>query len=137
MKQGGSDMLTDVVLSIVLLGLFFGRPGSRVNVVSARETFDRVAKDSSIVLLDVRTKEEYNAGHLSQAVLIPLQELERRIGELEPLKERNIIAYCRSGNRSGKAAEMLGKKGFTVLNMEGGILKWNELRLPIVQGETK
>ena len=130
-------MFIDVALGLVLLGLFFTRPTSRVSLVSAQETFERSSKDSGLVLLDVRTPAEYNAGHLSNAILIPLQELEERVGELDAVKGKNIIAYCRSGNRSGKAAEMLAKKGFTVFNMEGGILKWKKLGLPVVEGQTK
>lgn len=84
-----------------------------------------IAQDSTVVVLDVRTREEYGSatGHLQRSLLIPVQELEQRIEELAPYKERKIIAYCRTGKRSGKAADLLAKHGFTVLNMEGGITK--------------
>jgi rhodanese-related sulfurtransferase len=91
--------------------------------------------DPSVVLLDVRTENEYrsDSGHLEHSLLIPVQELAHRIGELARYKTRTIIAYCRSGNRSGVAAAFLAKNGFTAMNMEGGMLKWNVENLPVVR----
>jgi len=107
--------------------------------ISTKETQKLEKKESDVVLLDVRTPEEYNSetGHLKNAVLIPVQELERRVGELEKYKDKTIIAYCRTGRRSGTATEFLMKKGFKVLNMEGGIVKWNEEKLPVQKSAKK
>jgi rhodanese-related sulfurtransferase len=63
--------------------------------------------------------------------LIPVEDLERRIGELAGIKGKLIIAYCRSGRRSRNAATFLQGKGFRVLNMEGGILAWGKEGLPV------
>ena len=103
-------------------------------LVSTRKTFELIRIDPSIVLLDVRTPDEFRgeSGHLEHAILIPLQELERRLDELTAYKRQTIIAYCRSGNRSGTAAAILTKKGFAAMNMEGGMLKWNAEKLPVV-----
>ena len=105
----------------------------QLQVISTKETQELEKKKSDVVLLDVRTVEEYNSGtgHLKNAILIPVQELEQRVGELEKYKDKTIIAYCRTGRRSGTATEFLTKKGFKVLNMEGGIVKWNEEKLPV------
>ena len=104
-------------------------------LISPEETQKSVETNPSVVLLDVRTPEEFKgpSGHLANSLLIPVQELERRIGELSQYKDRTIIAYCRTGNRSGKAAAILVRSGFTAMNMEGGIVKWNELKLPVVR----
>ena len=106
----------------------------RLSVDEAREM---ISDDTNVVVLDVRREEEYKSetGHLANAILIPVQEIEERIGELEPLKEKVIIAYCRTGRRSEKAAGLLGDHGFKVYTMEGGIVRWNELRLPVVKEE--
>ena len=53
--------------------------------------------------------------------------------ELEHFKEKTIVAYCRSGNRSGTATRVLTANGFKALNMVGGMLKWNEEQLPVVR----
>lgn len=91
--------------------------------------------DSSVVLLDVRAEKEYKSetGHLKGAILLPVRELENRLSELEPYKHRTIVAYCRTGNRSGKAAQLLTEKGFTAINMAGGIIEWNKQNLPVTK----
>jgi len=86
----------------------------------------------NLVILDVRYQCEYDMGHLSDAILIPYNELETRIGELEEHKNHKIIVYCKSGNRSQIACETLAKYNFTkVYNMLGGILAWIDAGYPI------
>jgi rhodanese-related sulfurtransferase len=106
-------------------------PGS----VAPREAFAMAARDSTIVLLDVRTPAEFagETGHLHGALLLPVEELESRAGELDRVKDRLIVAYCRTGRRSRNAAALLGGRGFRVLNLEGGILAWNAEQLPVVR----
>ncbi|MDH5523395.1 MAG: rhodanese-like domain-containing protein [Desulfobulbaceae bacterium] len=75
-------------------------------------------------LLDVRQPKEYEAGHLAGAVLVPLKELPGRLGELD--KEKPVIVYCASGNRSKAAAQLLIGKDFrAVYNLAGGIKAWD------------
>lgn len=98
------------------------------------QTVDSLRRhDASITILDVRTPEEFNSttGHLPQAKLIPVQELESRINELAQNKGKTIITYCRTGKRSATASGILSGKGFTVINMDGGITAWNEAQLPV------
>jgi len=76
-------------------------------------------------LLDVRTQEEYEEGFIENSILIPVLELEERL--LEIPKDKPVIVYCRSGNRSAKAADILVKNNFNpVYNMLGGITDWIE-----------
>ena len=80
-------------------------------------------KKGEYLLLDVRQPEEYEAGHIPGATLIPLGELEARQEELD--RNRKIITYCRSGHRSMAAAIALCGLGFTgVQHLDGGILSW-------------
>jgi len=111
--------------------------GDHVPGISTKEVSQMIEKDATVVLLDVRTPAEYSSatGHLKDAILIPVQELEKRAGELDQYKDKKIIAYCRTGNRSGVATAILRGKGFDVVNMEGGIVKWNDEKLPVVQGQ--
>ena len=108
--------------------------GAGYKLISVEEADKIMGSDSSVLLLDVRTTQEYegDSGHLANSILIPVQELERRVDELSPYKDKTIIAYCRTGNRSGRAASFLVRRGFSAMNMEGGIVKWNELKLPVV-----
>ncbi|MCE2755405.1 MAG: rhodanese-like domain-containing protein [Ignavibacteriae bacterium] len=76
------------------------------------------------VMIDVRQPEEHQEIHIPNSILIPLDTLPSRIEELEHFKEHEIILYCRSGGRSGKACEYLYARGFNVLNLVGGMLEW-------------
>lgn len=81
-------------------------------------------KRGEFLLLDVRQPEEYKAGHIPGAMLIPLGELEARQGELD--RDKRIITYCRSGRRSMAAAIALCGLGFKgVQHLDGGILGWS------------
>lgn len=88
------------------------------------------------LLLDVRTPGEYAAQHVPGSVLIPLNELSSRLGEIADYKTRDILVICRSGNRSRVASEILTEAGFTnVYNIDRGILGWAQSGLPTIVGE--
>jgi rhodanese-related sulfurtransferase len=67
------------------------------------------------LLLDVRTPGEFNSGHAKGAVNIPLQNLSNHIADIKA-KGKPVVAYCRSGNRSGMAAKLLGQHGIEAVN---------------------
>ena len=84
-------------------------------------------KDSSLVLLDVRTAEEFASGHIPGAVNIPHDQLPNRLAELAGAKNKDVVVYCRSGRRSVIAQETLNAQGFkSVLHLDGDMLKWQE-----------
>lgn len=74
-------------------------------------------------LLDVRTKQENAEQRIEKSLLIPLQELPGRIHELP--RDKDIVIYCRVGNRSAYACSFLADRGYKVKNLEGGIILWN------------
>jgi sulfur dioxygenase len=86
------------------------------------------------ILVDVREPDEYTGelGHILGSILIPLQDLPARGGELEGYKDKHIIAICRAGVRSTTAAAILTGLGFDhVSNLKGGMLDWNKQKLPV------
>ena len=88
----------------------------------------RQRAEEGALLLDVREDAEWDAGHVAGAVHVPL-------GELDPSSiavGTPVVAVCRSGNRSGKAAQALLAAGHDVVNMGGGMLAWDEAGLPVV-----
>lgn len=92
-----------------------------------REVDAPVAKamiENHYVALDVRLEEEFDEGHIPGAVLIPLSQLRKRAGELDPA--RRYVAYCRSGRRSSVAAFQLSQGGYDVVSMAGGVLAWGD-----------
>lgn len=98
------------------------------NVDAARAT---QMAESGATLLDVREDHEWKSGHVPGAVHVPL-------GQLDPASlptDLTIIAVCRSGNRSSKAAEVLASAGRDVVNLEGGMQAWLRAGLPVVSDD--
>ena len=90
------------------------------------------------VVVDVRTDKEFEEGHISDALHIPLGLLQNRLGELQAHKNSPLIMACRSGARSAQAASQLMKQGFTnVHNLSGGMLAWSNANLPVSKGAAK
>ncbi len=88
---------------------------------------------SNIIILDVRSQEEYDIEHLNNSIIIPQDELEGRISEIEQYKNVEIIVYCYSGTRSTFASGILENNGFLKINnMLGGINKWKSDGYPVV-----
>ena len=94
------------------------------------EVYEIITNDEDYIILDVRTQDEYNEGHLDKALLIPVDYMEKVVDELP--KEKPIIVYCRSGGRSRKAAEILVENGFSKIYDMGGILGWQEEGFPVI-----
>ena len=102
-------------------------PYTNVNVSEAKEM---IGFNPDLVILDVRYLSEYESGHLKNAILIPLGELEGRLNELD--KDKETLVYCKSGGRSAAACAILDAHGFTkVYNMMGGISTWISAGYPI------
>jgi phage shock protein E len=74
-----------------------------------------IAADNGALIIDVRTREEFNAGHVQNAVNLPVQLLERYYEQIP--QDKAIVVYCRTGSRSQMAAEFLGKKGWKVYDV--------------------
>ena len=81
--------------------------------------------DRNVVLLDVRTDTERREQLIRGSLHLPLQQLASRLRELEGYRSKEIICYCRSGNRSLSAAILLRKRGFNAGNLKGGLAEWN------------
>lgn len=110
---------------------FCGMPAHDAPPVTAEGDIDpvevkaKIDRKDGFVLVDVREPHEHKIGNISKAILIPLGDLEKRIGELNPGDE--IVVHCKSGGRSAKAVEFLQKRGFKqARNMKGGILAWSD-----------
>jgi len=100
--------------------MFFNSP--KFQNIDAKELQDKIDRNEDFLLLDVRTPQEHAAHAIEGSYLLPVQELAFRAGELP--KHKEIVAYCRVGNRSAYAAAHLSRLGFNVKNLEGGIVSW-------------
>lgn len=92
--------------------------------VGAKQVFDLIQNDK-ILILDVRTPGEFAAGHIKNSVLIPVQILKTEMEKMIEYKDKPVLVYCRSGNRSVTASNILNSNGFKDLyNLKGGIKDW-------------
>lgn len=104
---------------------------NKIISVSAPE-FEKEIKADSVQLLDVRTPQEYADGHIVGAMNINVQSDDfQKIAEKELSKDFTILVYCRSGRRSMDAAEILAGLGYTVVNLKGGIIEWQDTGMPV------
>lgn len=103
--------------------------------VSSDEAAAMMASESDYLILDVRTQEEYEQGHIPGAVCVPNESIGS--GELSalPRKDQLILVYCRSGNRSKQAAQKLADAGYTNIVEFGGILSWTGETVSGSEGE--
>ena len=99
------------------------REGVHVNI-TAEEAKEIMDSQEGYIILDVRTQEEYDQGHIPGAILIPDTEIEARAEQELPDKDQLLLVYCRSGRRSKLASEALVKLGYTNIREFGGIIDW-------------
>jgi rhodanese-related sulfurtransferase len=114
------------------LSKLFGPPVPSIEATAAQAKLNGKPKP---LVLDVREPSEYAAGHIAGSILIPLHQLSQRTSELP--KDREIICVCASGSRSGSAARHLMSNGYNVLNLSGGMSRWQHAGLPIKKGMGK
>lgn len=95
------------------------------------ETREQIAwqlLDNKALLIDVRTNEEYQQSHLQNALHIPYKKIVKTLTQQGVAKDQQIVLYCRSGNRAGKAIKFLRKAGFTKIHNGGGIKALQETK---------
>ncbi|HLQ27171.1 MAG TPA: rhodanese-like domain-containing protein [Acidiferrobacterales bacterium] len=84
------------------------------------------------VIVDVRDPKEFQSGHIRKALNFPLSDLSKQASELEKFKDKSIVLYCGTGQRSAQAATFLRRQGFgSVHNLAGGISRWRTENLPV------
>ena len=93
------------------------------------EQADIAIREGSVQLVDVRHADEHEAGHIAGDRLIPFDRLKDEVDTLD--RDRPVLLYCRSGERSGSAADALRASGWEANSIEGGLLDWVEQGLPI------
>ena len=113
---------------IVTLTLFSITACSGANVtyeqITAEQAKNLMDTESDYIILDTRTEEEFAKGHIPNAILIPHYEIAQRAEKELPDKDQLILVYCRSGNRSKQASQVLADLGYTNIKEFGGIIDW-------------
>jgi rhodanese-related sulfurtransferase len=95
-------------------------------MIKPKVAIEMINKDKNITILDVRTTQEYNQAHLPNALHIPLDNLAHNLNKLP--KNKKVLIYCKSGNRSIEASRILKKHGYTPIDIKSGLISmdvWN------------
>ena len=92
--------------------------------ITAEEAKQIMDGEEGYIILDVREQDEYDAGHIPGAILIPYTQIKEKANEMLTDKDQLILVYCRSGRRSKIAAETLVELGYTNIKVFGGIIDW-------------
>jgi rhodanese-related sulfurtransferase len=123
--------LAFITISTILLTGCSSEGGSAVNLGVAE--FQAKTQEAEVVILDVRTKSEFNEGHIANSINIDFQS-DTFLNEILKLdKSKTYAVYCRSGNRSGKAVATMSNEQFISLyNLNGGVIDWAGAGYPLV-----
>lgn len=92
-----------------------------ISIAEAKKLMDT---ENDYIILDVRTKEEYNEGHIPNALLLPNEEIKNKAESVLKNKNQLILVYCKSGRRSKEASNTLASLGYTNIKEFGGIIDW-------------
>lgn len=116
------------VIIVIGIGIFIFKNNHEPNIqyvkISAREAKEIIDNKSNIIIIDVRREDEYQTGHIEDAICIPNEVISNQAESLLPDKEQEILVYCRSGNRSSQAVNKLLDLGYTNVKDFGGIIDW-------------
>ena len=114
-------MIKYSTLILYLLSAFWSC--SQSDTIENLSALNLVSNDD-YYFLDVRTIKEHKMKSIPNTDCIPVQEIKERMEELNDYRDKKIIVYCRSGNRSGTATKILNENGFNAINMFGGMNEW-------------
>ncbi len=146
MKHAIGSIISALMLMTLMVGCS-GEPAAEAPIenpagkektappISPGELMQRMAEQDNILILDVRTPDEYTHSHLPGAMNIPHTEIEARLSELPDDRSSEIVVHCKTGRRAGIARETLRNEGYTnVRDLSGHFAEWSALDLPLEQG---
>lgn len=100
----------------------FANKEVKITVAQAKKV---IAENKDLLILDTRTQEEYDAGHIEGAILIPYNKIEMNLDQLDGFEDKSILVYCRTGSRSAVAVDTLIENGFNkIYHMNQGFSRW-------------
>jgi rhodanese-related sulfurtransferase len=112
-----------VVMGILSMLLGCLKTNKNINIINA-ETAYELMQTEEVIVLDVRTTDEFNSGHIENAINLDVSNIKNEMLDVLPDKDAKILIYCRSGNRSYQAALKLDKLGYTNIYDFGGLNTW-------------
>ncbi len=119
---------------VVLLALFIRNEMTRGGATLGAQEVVNLVNNQGALVLDIRDKAEFDAGHIVDSINIPYASLEARIDELKKHEGKPIVIACKMGQHAGAAGTQLKKAGFeNVSRLRGGITEWRGQNLPVVK----
>lgn len=119
---------------VVLLALFIRNEMNRGGATISAQELVQLVNNEGAVVVDLRDKAEFDAGHIVDAVNIPYASIESRMDELKKFEGKPIVLACKMGQHSGTAGTTLKKAGYdNVSRLRGGITEWRGQSLPVVK----
>ncbi|PKM86754.1 MAG: rhodanese-like domain-containing protein [Firmicutes bacterium HGW-Firmicutes-12] len=118
-----------IVIFFVIIAIFLSagcqsKEVASYQTITTEEAHQLLQEEKGVILLDVRSKAEYDERHIPGSILLSVDNLKEKVGEVISDKNAFIIVYCRSGNRSAKAARVLAESGYSKVYDMGGINNW-------------
>ncbi|HIL92050.1 MAG TPA: rhodanese-like domain-containing protein [Cycloclasticus sp.] len=122
-----------LIIIVLLLQTVFSDLTRKYKLISPPEAINLINREEA-VLIDTRNKAEFNAGHIADAVLIPLPDIKESADKLNKYEGKPLLFYCKTGTRSDEACKILSKQGFTnIFALSGGIQSWEDANMPLVK----
>lgn len=129
----GNNLLLAGLWVALLLALILHRSKTGSQAIGTQQAVMLINRKDGVVL-DIRDKKDFDAGHIVDSVNIPVAKLSSRLAELEKYKSSPIIVVCKMGQHSGDACKTLASAGFSdVVRLRGGMAEWRGQNLPLVQ----
>lgn len=124
-----------LTVSGLLIWDIFGEMIKGIRSLSPQEVIQLINREDAVVV-DVRDYGEFEAGHILNAVHIPISQFNEKLQKLEKYRHRPLILNCMTGNRSAIACKTLKSNGFTkIYSLKGGLPAWQEASLPLIKGK--
>jgi rhodanese-related sulfurtransferase len=120
-----------VALALAAISCGDSKPSGQPQAIAAAELAERIRAGDAPFILDVRSRGEFDRGHIPGAVNIPYDELAGRLGEVDGDKSAEVVVYCQTGQRADFAADVLTRAGYTdVRDLEGHMRTWRRAGHP-------
>ena len=138
MEQFAAFLLDHAVLTLVFLGLlgalvWTSLPALGAGQVSPADAVRLISHEDAVVI-DLRPDGEFRNGHIVNAVHVPIDQIEGRLGRLGKYRQKPVIAACRTGQQSATAVKRLRSEGFErVHRLQGGMMAWQSAELPLTK----
>ena len=122
-----------LVIVILLLQTVFSDLTRKYKLVTVPEAIALINRDEAVII-DTRNKKEFDSGHITDALHIPLPEIKDSNEQLKKYEARPLLFYCKTGTRSDEACKILNKQGVNnIYALSGGVQAWQDASMPLVK----